>query len=131
MPATSVLVEDKIAGKPPSEKYRLQLPGERIRVKDLIRLYVVDQVERFNKLPTDCSSRHQSDEERILNPSRPTKHTQSRNCETEYERALSAFSSNGFFLLVDGNQVSELEEELTIKSNTEIAFLRLTPLVGG
>ncbi len=131
MPTTSVLVEDKIAGQPPSEKYQLQLPGERIRVKDLIRLYVTDQVERFNQLPTDCSSRHQSEEERVLNPSRPTQHTQPRNCETECERALSAFSTNGFFLLVDGNQVSELEEEVIIKSNMEISFLRLTPLIGG
>jgi len=131
MPTTSVLVEDKIAGKPPSDKYQLQLPGERIKVKDLIRLYVADQVERFNQRPTECSSRHQSDEERILNPAQPTKHSQPRNCEAEYERALSAFSSNGFFLLVNGNQVSELEEEVAIKSNMEISFLRLTPLIGG
>ncbi|MBS1952636.1 MAG: hypothetical protein JST89_00475 [Cyanobacteria bacterium SZAS-4] len=131
MPTTSVLVEDKIAGKPPSEKYRLHLPGERIKVKDLIRLYVVDQVERHNQRPTECSSRHQGGEELILNPSKPTKSTQPRNCDTEYERALSAFSANGFFLFVDGSQVSELEEEVTIKSNTEVSFLRLTPLVGG
>jgi len=131
MPTTSVLVEDKVAGKPPSQKYQLQLPDDRIKVRELIRLYVSDQVERFNQTPIDRSSRHQSDEERILNPSRPTRNTERRNCDAECERAVSAFSSNGFFLLVDGNQVDDLDEEITIKSHTEVQFLRLTPLIGG
>lgn len=131
MTTTSVFVEDKVAGEPPSQKYQLQLPRERIKVRELIRLYVVDQVERFNQMPVERSSRHQGEEERMLNPARPTKHTQRRDCDAEYERAVSAFNSNGFFLLVDGNQVSDLEEEIAIKSDMTISFLRLTPLVGG
>lgn len=137
MTATSVLVEDKVAGKPPSQKYQLQLPDDRILVRDLIRLYVIDQVERFNlkvasnQTPIDCSSRHQGEEERVLNPSRPIKNQRRRECEAECERAFSAFSANGFFLLVDGNQVNDLDEVIEIKSDTSISFLRLTPLVGG
>jgi len=131
MPTMLVSVEDKIAGKPPSPKYQLQLPGDRIKVRDLIRLYVEDQVERFNLRRPDYSSRLQSEEERILNPHRPTKHTQQRDCDVEYENAVSAFSSNGFFLLVNGHQISDLDEDISVKSDMEISFLRLTPLVGG
>lgn len=129
--ATSVLVEDKVAGKQASQKYQLQLPREQLTVRELINVYVQDQVDRFNSTPIDRSSRHQSDEERILNPSRPTQHTQRRDCEAECERALAAFGANNFFLLIDGNQVNDLDEVITIKPNTSVSFLRLVPLVGG
>lgn len=130
--ATSVLVEDKVVGnKQASQKYQLQLPSERLTVRELITLYVADQVDRFNQTPVDRSSRHQSEEERILNPFRPTKHTQRRDCEAECERALAAFGANSIFLLIDGNQVSDLDEVITIKPNTSVSFLRLVPLVGG
>lgn len=128
---TSVLIEDKIAGNSSSNKYELELPADRMKVRDLIRAYVIDAVERFNQTPIDRSSRNQSREEMILNPARPTKHTQRRDCEAECNHAFKAFSSNGFFLLVDGNQVSDLDEEVVIKADTTISFLRLTPLVGG
>lgn len=128
---TSVLIEDKVAGNNSSNKYELALPGDRLRVRDLIRAYVTDSVERFNQTSVDRSSRHQSKEETILNPSRPTKYTQRRDCEAECERALKAFCSNGFFLLIDGTQVSDLDEEVVITSDTTVSFVRLTPLVGG
>jgi hypothetical protein len=107
------------------------VPGDRIKVRELIRLYVADQVERFNSTPAEFTTNLQSEEERILNSRRPTKHTQHRSCDVEYENAVSAFSSNGFFLLVNGHQVSDLEEDISVKSDMEISFLRLTPLIGG
>jgi hypothetical protein len=129
--ATLVLVEDKVAGSKQAKKYQLELPSERLTVRELITLFVADQVDRFNETPVDRSSRHQSEEERILNPLRPTKHTQRRDCEAECQRALVAFGANSIFLLIDGNQVSDLDEVITIKPSTSVSFLRLVPLVGG
>lgn len=131
MPATSVLVQDSVPGKPPSEKYALPVPSNSMTARDLIRLYVTDQVERFNQTPVDRTSRHQSPEERILNPDRPVNYAQRRDSHTECERALQAFSANGFFLLIDDKQVTDLDQEIAIKQDTTVTFLRLTPLVGG
>ena len=45
--------------------------------------------------------------------------------------ALDAFQKNGFFILVDDQQVENLKEEILINDDTKISFVRLTPLVGG
>ena len=47
------------------------------------------------------------------------------------DRAEQAFMRNGFFVLVDGRQVEDLDEELALNADSEIRFVRLTPLVGG
>ncbi len=49
----------------------------------------------------------------------------------EIGRALSAFESNGFVLLVDDRQVEALDDEVVIKDESVVTFLKLTPLVGG
>ena len=47
------------------------------------------------------------------------------------ETALDAFQRNGFFVLVDDRQVEGLDEEIEIRLNTTISFVKLVPLVGG
>lgn len=131
MAATSVLVENRAPGQSPSETYSLPLPTDRLTVRELIRIYVADQVERHNSTPVNKSSRHESPEERILSPSRIPHYGRQRDYQHECERAIKAFSTNGFFLLVDGAQVTELDAELIITPSTTVSFLRLTPLVGG
>ena len=51
--------------------------------------------------------------------------------ERQAEKAEDAFRRNGFFVLVDGRQVEELDEELALTTDSDIRFVRLTPLVGG
>lgn len=45
--------------------------------------------------------------------------------------ALEAFKNNGFFILVDDQQVTELQEQIYLKSDSTISFVKLTQLVGG
>ena len=47
------------------------------------------------------------------------------------KKALSAFEANGFVLLVDDRQIETLDEEIEIRDDTVVTFLKLTPLVGG
>ena len=47
------------------------------------------------------------------------------------DKAEEAFGRNGFFVLVDGRQVEDLDDELALTPESEIRFVRLTPLVGG
>ena len=51
--------------------------------------------------------------------------------ERQAEKAEDAFRRNGFFVLVDGRQVEELDEELSLTADSDVRFVRLTPLVGG
>jgi hypothetical protein len=48
-----------------------------------------------------------------------------------YERALVAFGSNGFLVLVGERQLTDLDERVDLTASTEVTFLRLVPLVGG
>jgi len=45
--------------------------------------------------------------------------------------ALEAFQKNGFFILVDDEQVTELHQEIKLKKESKISFIKLTSLVGG
>ena len=53
------------------------------------------------------------------------------DCKTEVQKAISAFKAGSYIILVNGQQVQHLEEELTLSLNTKVTFLRLMPLVGG
>lgn len=46
-------------------------------------------------------------------------------------RALSAFTNNGFVLLVDDQQIEALDDEVVLTHDSVVTFLRLTPMVGG
>jgi len=46
-------------------------------------------------------------------------------------RALEAFSRNGFFLLVDDKQVTELDTKVELSEVSIVQFIKLVPLVGG
>jgi hypothetical protein len=45
--------------------------------------------------------------------------------------ALEGFRRNAFFLIVDGRQVTELDEAIPFRTTSQVTFLRLVPLVGG
>ena len=47
------------------------------------------------------------------------------------DQAVQAFQRNGFILLVDDRQLTDLEEEVVLKPGSQVTFLRLIPLVGG
>ena len=45
--------------------------------------------------------------------------------------ALEAFQKNGFFILIDDEQVETLEQKVLVNESTAVSFIKLTPLVGG
>ena len=96
----------------------------RTRVYREVRDYNLRQPEFFHGLvqPTDA--------ERALNGFK-VRLGRRIDPEKQFERAIESFQRNGFFVLVNGLQVDELEEEIEIGSETTVTFLRLVPLVGG
>jgi hypothetical protein len=51
--------------------------------------------------------------------------------QQQADRAIQAFQRNGFFVLVDDRQVTELDEPLDLTAESDIRFVRLVQLVGG
>ncbi len=56
-----------------------------------------------------------------------------RRLDWEEQAAVAerAFGHNGFFVLVDGRQMEDVDDPVTFTTDSEVAFVRLVPLVGG
>jgi len=51
--------------------------------------------------------------------------------EKQADVAAKAFEKSGFFVLVGGKQVTELDEDLELADGADVRFVRLIPLIGG
>jgi hypothetical protein len=110
----------------------LTLLTETITVRELIRSRVYQEVKDYNtRRPETFNTLVQPTEaEKTLNGYR-FRQPRAINRETQFEKALAAFQSQGFIVLVDDRQVEELDEVIEIKPGTQVSFLKLIPLVGG
>ena len=105
---------------------------ERITVRELIRSRVYQEVKDYNTRQPEIFHGlvQPTDAEKALNGYKLRKPRQ-LNWERQFEKAIAAFLGNGFLILVDDEQVTELEEEIVIAPETAVTFLKLVPLVGG
>ena len=108
------------------------MPESSITARELIRSRVRQEVERHNRsLPEVFRGLVQPEEsERILNGFR-MKVRRPLDWEAQFEKACVSFQRNGFLLLVDGNQVGELDEPIELRTDSEVQFVKLLPLIGG
>jgi hypothetical protein len=64
--------------------------------------------------------------ERLLNaPPKPS------DPEADLARAFLAFEKNAFLIFVDGMQVTDLDERLDLRAESQVEFIKLLPLAGG
>lgn len=127
-----VMIRDETAtGKVLSELMLAGLP-DRFSVRDLIRTRVREEVARHNAQTDTLFTGlvRPTDAEAELNGCR-TKPGRKIGWEQQADIAEEAFGRNGFFLLVDDHQPTDLDEELELTVDSTVAFVRLTPLVGG
>lgn len=110
----------------------LHFPAEQISVRDLICQRVKEEVEKYNKSLTGrfMGLIQPTDSEAELNGFK-LKKNRPVNVERQQQTALEAFDRNGFFLLVNDTQVTDLEHTFIITPNTQVGFIKLVPLVGG
>ena len=101
-------------------------------LRDLIRGRLQQEVEHYNQaLPETFQGLVQPEEsEQILNGFR-MKAKRPLDWEVQCRRAYSSFEKNGFLVLVDGKQVTELDSWFDLHEDSEIDFIKLVPLVGG
>ena len=110
----------------------IRLDAGPVTLRDLIRGRLQQEVERYNQsLPETFQGLVQPEEsERILNGFR-MKTKRPLNWEVQCRRAYASFERNGFLVLVDGKQVTELDSQFDLHEDSEIDFIKLVPLVGG
>jgi len=108
------------------------MPQARLTARELIGSRVRQEVDRYNQsLPEVFRGLVQPEEsEQILNGFR-LKTKRPLDSDAQIQRACSSFERNGFLLLVDGQQISELDAEIDLHSDSEVQFVKLVPLVGG
>lgn len=129
---TTVQVFDETTAGERTAGLSLEFLTERVTVRELIRSRVYQEVTEHNARQTlDGQLLVEPDPtERALNgaPNAPRRRV---NWERQFELALRAFQGNGFLLFVGGKQLLDLDEEIKVRHDTEITFMRLLPLVGG
>jgi len=111
---------------------QLEVTSERVTLRELILERIRKEVDEFNREQSDVFSGliQPTDAERVLNGYR-LKSRRQLNWEHQYAKALEAFEKNGFFVIVDGRQVEDLDEVIPLRESSEVHFLKLVPLVGG
>ena len=130
MPTITIRDETR-PGRTISELVLPELP-DRITLRELLKTRVREEVAKAN---LDRETAHHmlvqpTDAEVTLNGYRVRK-SKTIDWERQAEVAEEAFSRNGFFVIVDDRQVESLDDELELTPETEVRFLKLTPLVGG
>lgn len=128
MPAL-LTIRDQALGGNESSEWMLEVPAERITVRELIRSRVYQEVSEFNTLqprrfgglvqPTAVEDKFNPQNKRII------------DWKAQFELACDAFEKSRILILVGDRQVTSLEAEIDITPSTTVTFLRLMLLVGG
>ena len=130
-PITLTIKDENFSGKVLHEVL-IGFKSETVSVKDIIEARVHGEVEAYNKrLPEYYNGLIEpSDAEKTINGYK-LRSKKPIDGEKQVYVALDAFQKNGFFVLVDNQQCSSLEQTVQLTANTQISFVKLTPLVGG
>ncbi|MEV4844496.1 hypothetical protein AB0K20_14915 [Micromonospora matsumotoense] len=128
----TVTVRDETATGRAIDQWPLAGLPERISARELVRLRVREEVARFNADQTDLFRGlvRPTDAEATWNGYRVGQGRR-LDWERQADAACAAFARNGFVLLVGDRQVEDLDEEIDLLAEPEVAFVRLVALVGG
>jgi hypothetical protein len=131
MPATLTVRDDTTSGGE-IHSFPLEFPTERITVRELIRERVYQEVQDYNRREPEYFRGlvQPTDAEQTLNGFKIRKARQI-DWKMQFDKATEAFQRNGFFILIDDKQADTLDDEFTIGHDTQVSFVKLTPLVGG
>lgn len=131
MTATLNIRDESTSGQTIQE-WSLEFLTERITVRELIRSRVYQEVQDYNlKQPATFRGLVQpAGAEKIRNEFKLA-HGHQIDWKQQFEKAIDAFENNRVLILVGDRQAESLEEEIKIKSGTEVTFVQLVPLIGG
>src|ERR1700751_2671289 len=131
MPAMLTVHDETTSGQK-TNTFTLECLTERMTVRELIRALIYQEVQDYNQKEPEYFRGlvEPTNAERVLNGYK-LKARRQIDWQEQYQRALDAFQRNGFFVLVGHAQAETLDQEFEVKADTEVAFVKLVPLVGG
>lgn len=109
----------------------LTFPSEQVSVREIITERVTQEVEAYNARAESEEFRglvKPTETERRLNGVRKAR---TIDAEKQVYVALDAFQQNAYFVLIDDVQAESLEQRVRLRGDTDVSFIRLTPLIGG
>ncbi len=114
------------------EEFTLEVPTERITIRELIRTRVYQEVRDYNlNRPEYFRGLVQPTGAETTLKGFKVRQRRRLDPEKQFQKAIESFYRNGFLILVNDRQVEELEDEIELRPDTTVAFLKLVPLVGG
>jgi len=132
MPMTLTIRDEELTGKTVNE-LSLEFLTERITVRELIRSRVYQEVQDHNVAAGQREFRglvRPTEVEQVLNKTGEKK-PRMIDWRKQFEKAIEAFEKKQILILVNDRQVESLDEEIELRTDTSVSFLRLTLLVGG
>lgn len=132
MPSISVTINDETSGGKMFNSVKIDLPTSLVTVQEIIEKRVIAEVNEYNKKGNEnyYGLVQPDGAEVILNGFRLQKF-RIIDAKKQIEIAKHAFSTNGFFILIDNIQAESLDQTFVLHNQSEISFIKLTPLVGG
>jgi hypothetical protein len=129
---STLMIRDQTATGHMTGETVLEFLTESITLRELIRSRVYQEVDDYNRKQPEYFRGlvEPTDGERTLNGTRLRKGREV-DWKQQFEQACQAFDRNGFFVLVDDRQAESLDEQIIIRPETRVSFVKLTPLVGG
>ena len=131
-------IKEEVFGTGKINEIPIQLSSERITLSDLIQQKVINKIKEVNKniKTKSISPFYKTTQEQVLNQDAIQKRFAKLkdgtiDAEKACYEALAGFQKNVFFVILDGQQREELQEELILTQNSEVRFIQLMPLVGG
>ena len=123
--------DENFAGKVLSQ-ILVEIEKDSCSLKEIIEKRVEAEVENYNKLlPKYFTGLVQPTESEATLNGYLVGNKRKIDVEKQVFIALNAFQKNSFFVLVDDEQITELDEVIELQSERKITFIKLTPLVGG
>jgi len=106
--------------------------SDRSTLRDLIRTRVREEVAAYNlKPPKKFHGLVMPEGGEVGKNEFVMKRPRRVDLEKQADVAAKAFEKSGFFVLVGGKQVTELDEDLELADGADVRFVRLIPLIGG
>ena len=121
MVGNTVLIRDEDGTGKLLAEFQIFLKSSVITLRDVITERVFQEVDAYLAESNEFSHELLSQEQ----PSFTLNH------EQEVLKALKAFETNGFFILVNDRQVEDLDEIISLRDASAVTFVRLIPIVGG
>lgn len=129
---TTLTIKDETAAGDVRDEMRLDIEEKRITVRELIRRRVFAEAERFNNSePGYFRGLVQPREAEATLNGYKLREARRIDPDEQFEKACRAFERNGFFIIIDEEQVETLDQEIAMTPQHAVSFVKLVPLVGG